>query len=250
MTSILNIFISTRREHGVDKMFKLSPSPPQWKNSTRIFLIPAVHSVAENVALQIMRERKFEYHIIIVPKALSLIQSLFESMGVLDNTVLHSYSWDFIPLDSNLLSLELPQFFKASFVKSDNSLLGSVAKALMSFECLFGHIPCVVTLGDKSHKVHVLLDTWRSEVRPPYPTESEFSHLIMMDRSADFASLLLTQLTYEGVLDENFRIQSGFVYLDGDGTEGVQRLMVNSSKDEIYAEVLYIFSFLKVYYLL
>jgi len=57
-----------------------------------------------------------------------------------------------------------------------------------------------------------------------------------MDRTIDFASVLLTQLTYEGVLDENFRIQSGFVYLNIDGGEEPQRVMINSNKDEIYAE--------------
>lgn len=220
-------------------MFKLTSTAPPWKNPVRLYLIPAVHSVAENVAKQLKKDKvgKVEFHVIVIPKALHIISSLFESLGVLDVAVLHSYSWDFIPLDSNLLCLELPHFFMAAFVKGDNSLLGSVAKALMSFECLFGRIPCVVTLGDKSHRVHLLLDTWRNEVRPPTPSDSAFSHLIVMDRSADFASVLLTQLTYEGVLDDNFRIQSGFVYLEGDGTEAPQRLMVNSAKDEIYAEV-------------
>jgi hypothetical protein len=95
---------------------------------------------------------------IVVPKALYLIQSLFESLGVLDLAVLHSYSWDFIPLDSTLLSLEFPHFFKSTFVKGDNSFLGSVAKSLLSFECLFGSFPCVTTLGEKSHKVMLFVN--------------------------------------------------------------------------------------------
>jgi hypothetical protein len=81
------------------------------------------------------------------------------------------------------------------------------------------------------------LESWHNEVRPAFPSEAEFSHLIIIDRNIDLASVLLTQLTYEGVLDENFRIQSGFVYLNIDGTEESQRVMINSNKDDIYAEV-------------
>ena len=49
-------------------MFKLSPSVPQWKNSTRLYLIPAIYSCAEMVASQIMQTssatKTFQYHII------------------------------------------------------------------------------------------------------------------------------------------------------------------------------------------
>jgi hypothetical protein len=92
------------------------------------------------------------------------------------------------------------------------------------------------------------LGTWQSEIQPPFSEESEFNHLIMLDRNIDFASLLLTQLTYEGVLDENLKLKSGFVYLDSDGTEGAQRLMLNSTSDEIYAEVKIKFISLLYYY--
>lgn len=221
-------------------MFKLASLAPPWKNSIRLYFIPSIYAVAENVALHLKRnemDKTVSYHIIVVPKVLTVIHSLFESLGVLDFVTLHSYSWDFIPLDSNLLSLEFHHLFKASFLKEENSLLSSVAKALMSFECLFGKFPCVTTLGEKSHRVHKLLNTWRSEIQPTFPEKTEFTHLIMLDRNIDFTSLLLTQLTYEGVLDENLKMKSGFVYLDASGAEGSQRLMLNSASDEIYAEV-------------
>ena len=61
-----------------------------------------------------------------------------------------------------------------------------------------------------------------------------------MDRDVDLVSLLLTQLTYEGVLDENFKVQCGFVSinLEDGSNEGAQRLMINSNKDDIYSEVM------------
>ncbi|XP_057364499.1 vacuolar protein sorting-associated protein 33B-like [Daphnia carinata] len=228
------------REQGVDKMFKLASVAPPWKNYIRLYFIPSVYAVAENVAQQLKRhevEKTVSYHIIVVPKVLTVIHSFFESLGVLDFVTLHSYSWDFIPLDSNLLSLELHHLFKASFLKEENSLLTSVAKALMSFECLLGKFSCVMMLGEKSQRVHNLMNAWKKEIQPNFPVETEFTHLIMLDRNIDFVSLLLTQLTYEGVLDENLKVKSGFVYLDADGVEGPQRLMLNATSDEIYGEI-------------
>ena len=215
-------------------MFKLGSSAPPWQSSIHIYIIPALQNAAESVARQVAKDKtgKDKVHVVIMPKALHLIQSTFESLGALDAATLHSLAFDFIPLDRNLLSLEMPQFLSTSFVHGDGSLLSSVAKGLLSLEVLIGAFPCVVTLGEKAHKVHNLLEAWRSEIRPSCPADSEFTHLILMDRSADFASVLLTQLTYEGVLDDTFRMRSGFVQLDEQ-----TRLMMNSTKDEIYAEI-------------
>ena len=56
-------------KNGVDKMFKLSSSVPQWKNSVRIYLIPAIYRCAELVANQIMKgnlssTKTLQYHVI------------------------------------------------------------------------------------------------------------------------------------------------------------------------------------------
>lgn len=232
-------------DHGIEKMFKLGLTGPNWTNSTRIYLIPAVYSVVENISQQLKDNKTVpsEYHVVVVPKLLNLIYSLFESLGVVDLVKLYSFSWDFIPLDTNLISLEMTDFFKSTLLLGDQQLLGSIAKALLSFECLFGKIPLVVTLGKISSTVRNLQETWHREVQPNLPEKSEFSHLIVIDRDIDLVSVLLTQLTYEGVLDENFRMQCGFVTFTpetGDQAEESQheRMLVNSSKDKIYEEVL------------
>ena len=40
---------------------------------------------------------------------MEVIQRLFEEEGLAGYTVIHSYTWEFLPLDYDLLSLELPQ---------------------------------------------------------------------------------------------------------------------------------------------
>ena len=90
-----------------------------------------------------------------MPRNLEVIQRLFEEEGLAGYTVIHSYTWEFLPLDYDLLSLELPQvtiqsldtlpyiisygsygtavydpfqFFRSHYLAGDSSLLPSVAR--------------------------------------------------------------------------------------------------------------------------
>ena len=45
-------------------------------------------------------------------------------------------------------------------------------------------------------------------------SESVISDLILIDRDVDYASVLLSQLNYEGLLDEVFEVKSGKMNID------------------------------------
>ena len=47
-------------------------------------------------------------HVILMPRKLLSIEKLFEEEGLAGVVELHQFSWEFIPLDYDLLSLELP----------------------------------------------------------------------------------------------------------------------------------------------
>ena len=47
-------------------------------------------------------------HIIVLPRKLLSIEKLFEEEGLSGYIELHEFCWEFIPLDYDLLSLELP----------------------------------------------------------------------------------------------------------------------------------------------
>ncbi len=102
----------------------------------------------------------------------------------------------------------------------------------------------VTTLGPASAVVHRLLEAWHREVRPTVEADAQFDRLIVLDRELDLASVLLIPLTYEGVLDENFGSSCGFVTLPPDADAAataaaaeVRRFALDSTKDDIYAEV-------------
>ena len=66
----------------------------------------------------------------------------------------------------------------------------------------------------------------------------EISHLLVFDRDADYVTPLMTQLTYEGALDDHFGIQAGVVEFPGKvvGQDTPRKVPLNS-KDTIYDNI-------------
>ena len=69
-------------------------------------------------------------HVILMPRKLLAIEKLFEEEGLAGVVELHEFCWEFIPLDYDLLSLELPSFFRShhTSINSFTSIGSPVAK--------------------------------------------------------------------------------------------------------------------------
>lgn len=86
----------------------------------------------------------------------------------------------------------------------------------------YGFFPRITGKGDNAYRLAELLNRMRVEEANTTDTNSydtsastrsklnvSFDSLIIIDRNVDFASILLTQLTYEGLIDESFTIRHG-----------------------------------------
>ena len=99
---------------GVENVFKFDRTKASALRTgqTRVYLISANLIMAKLVADQVSEAAtgsNDKVHIILLPRNLEVIQRLFEEEGLAGYTVIHSYTWEFLPLDYDLLSLELPQ---------------------------------------------------------------------------------------------------------------------------------------------
>ena len=55
-------------------------------------------------------------HVILAPRMLTTIQHVFEEEGLAGHVTLHQFAWEFIQLDFDLLSLEIPNFFRNQYL--------------------------------------------------------------------------------------------------------------------------------------
>ncbi|KAG7104552.1 Vacuolar protein sorting-associated protein 33A like [Verticillium longisporum] len=131
----------------------------------------------------------------------------------------------FFPLERDVLSLELDESFTDLYLNKDMTPSFLMAKALMEIQQNHGLFPRIIGKGDNAKRVADLLARMRQEVlagddavqvqrdgglAPSTTIESA----IIIDREVDFATPLLTQLTYEGLIDELFGIQNNQAEVD------------------------------------
>ena len=111
---------------GVDKVFKLETKRPESVAATKVYLLtPDTNetkkvcnhlntSVSSNTNISSMIDNKpstSSCHLIFLPKILRQTEIILEEEGLHGKVTLQSYMWAPIPLDYNLLSLELPLAF-------------------------------------------------------------------------------------------------------------------------------------------
>lgn len=130
----------------------------------------------------------------------------------------------------------------------DTSSLHQSACALLALQKLYGRIPKVYGKGSCAQRIWELTKTMANEEEIITNNDKGvIDQMIILDRSIDLMSILATQLTYEGLIDEIFGINNTTVNLpaekfnSGEGfsmernTEKNQYIL--NSKEQLYAEL-------------
>lgn len=210
----------------MDKIFILEKSDVSCVNSQWVYVIFSDLITAKRVCDQInanlRQNNQNSYHLIVVPSDLVAIQQLLEEEGVYGIVTLYTFPWELIRLNGSVLSYELPGLFKMLFVDGDRSMLSAVARSLWSLQMLFGRIPLILTQGRFSLQIRTMIDILFDELGSSDKADSEISCMLLVDRDVDYASVLLTPVTYVGLLDEVISINSDAIELDSRVVTGKQ----------------------------
>jgi len=235
--------MSVLTKAGVEKVFKFErkPAPPLPAGQSRAYLVSGNLIQAKLVADQIsdsLTTNIGKIHVVLIPRKLIAIEKLFEEEGLAGVVDLHEFCWEFIPLDYDLLSLELPSFFRSHFLSGDMSGLPVVARAIWALKSLFGNIPNVFAQGRSVKKLLKLENLFNNHYGQPRSKSSEIGNLFIFERDLDWASCLLSPLTYEGLLDETFGISCGTVEFGSEvtKTESTTKLQL-SSMDKMFDKI-------------
>lgn len=150
-------------------------------------------------------------------------------LGLAELVTLQTLSAEFIKLDGNVLSLENPMFIDLYYHK-DISLLRALARNLWSLQLIFGSPRLSLLVGKHSEQVGKLMESME-QCLGSSSLENEVGALIMMDRSFDLTTTLLTPVTYSGLLNEVTEVNVGTAVL------GKSQVKLDPNKDQIYGEV-------------
>ncbi|XP_065831438.1 vacuolar protein sorting-associated protein 33A-like [Oscarella lobularis] len=249
---------SVLKERGVTKMTIIQQNtPPADTEQHVIFLVGPKVDVMQHIADCILSEerraRGRDYSIIFVPRRTLLCDRKLEELGVKGSfTNIFECPIDVYPVDSDVLSMELPLAFRECYLEGDLTSMYYVARSLIFLQSLYGIIPRIYGKGQCARQVADIMLRMRKEIaRDCEMVAPEFDSVILLDRNVDLLSPLLTQLTYEGLLDELFGIQNASIkfsadkFSDQSGGRGGQpqqqessmkTIKLNSS-DDLYAEI-------------
>lgn len=181
-----------------------------------------------------------DFTIIWVPRRSLVSNLVLEEHGVLGEANIVEFPLHFIPLDQDLLSLELEDSFHDLYLRKNPTPIFAAAQALMKLQKQHGLFPRILGKGDNAKRLADLLERMRGEEDADassdpnntdlttfgLTTSAVVENLIIIDREVDFPTVLATQLTYEGLLDEVFGVSNNQTEVDTSvlgSTAGSQR---------------------------
>lgn len=246
--------------YDVEKIYKLEDNLTLPLTDTQVFMISSnllqfkrvLNVLESNNAIDFESEPLdvVRYHIIVIPKLLNSFELLLEESGMYGQVKIHSFMWQFICLDQGLISLELPNLFTEYYVNRDLSLLTAIGKSLYFLFDIVGKPKVTISIGKYAQNVFEHIDLFENNLGPSEKTDSDFGAILIMDRSIDYITPLLTSNTYTGLLGEIYKINGGVVetrFPEKDSPTSEQPetssekskviFTIDNLKDSVYSEI-------------
>lgn len=219
------------RSKGIQKIYKFDTKSIPSKKSTLIYFISSNLTTFHRVLEQIQYIEAHQqlsptssaslpdlksYHIIVMPIVLHSFDVHLEQEGMYGLVELHRFNWDFIVIDKNVLSMEIPQIFREFFIEQNTSLISSIAHSLRIFNMIFKKPPLILSYGEHSEKILDMIERIEGFQIDSAATcnSSDFNAMIVIDRCKDFPTCLLTPVIYSGLLLEIFPANAGQLHID------------------------------------
>ena len=136
----------------------------------------------------------------------SIKQMIFSH--VKDDFKIENLNIDLIPIDNDLLSLEKDSCLKEIYLDEDYTCVTDLAYSLVKLETIFGKVKHKYIKGDLGLKFCNILQEKEKE-NSLRETNGEILALLAFDRSVDFITLMTSNYTFEGMIDDKFGINFG-----------------------------------------
>ena len=148
---------------------------------------------------------------------------------VINSFSIESLNYDLIPIDIDLLSLERDNTLKEMYTEKNLSVIDDFDYVFAKFENCFGKVKYKYIKGDLANNFCKTLEEKENEMG--FNNSEEILGMIVLDRSVDFLTLMCSNYTLEGLLDENFGINLGKIKVkESLLKEGLSKTPIKSDK--------------------
>uniref|UniRef100_A0A7N6B0M3 VPS33B late endosome and lysosome associated n=1 Tax=Anabas testudineus TaxID=64144 RepID=A0A7N6B0M3_ANATE len=162
--------------------------------------------------------------------------AVLEEQGIFGDVTTDEWPFYLLPLDEDIISLELPEFFRDNFLAGDQRWVRTASNALHLLHSLYGPFSKVYGIGRCSKMVY---ESWRQIKEGEQKTDKvDIGKVFLIDRDVDYVTPLCSQVVYEGLVDDIFRIKCGCVELGPDVTSSDKSIKVMlNSQDKVFNEI-------------
>lgn len=172
------------------------------------------------------------HRIYYLPQPTAMCHKILSNLGLVvpDNNIsIHRLQLDIFPLETDVLSLEIPDALREVDVEcTPSNTVTTIARALLKLQDVTGKIPRIQSMGIVAEEVvRVLLDMTVDEYMDSQAgansvdtaalssdSGGDITALFVLDRKVDMVTPMMTPLTYEGLLDDVVGVDCGFIHVD------------------------------------
>ncbi|XP_077569288.1 vacuolar protein sorting-associated protein 33B [Stigmatopora nigra] len=233
--------VSILKQHDVDKLYKVEYRPIISTSDQICFLIrPRIKTVkwiCDVVNADKSAEKCRRYKIIFTPQKFYACETVLEEQGVFGDVTIDEWSFYLLPLDDDIISLELPEFFADSYLAGDLRWVRTIGSALHLLHSIYGPFSNVYGIGRCSK---MACESWREQAEEgdQKPRNSEIGNVFVIDRDVDFVTPMCSQVVYEGLVDDVFKIKCGCVEFGPDVSSSDKSIKVMlNSQDKVFNEI-------------
>ncbi|NXO50999.1 VP33B protein, partial [Aramus guarauna] len=231
------------QQHEVDKLYKVESRPALSASDQFCFLvrprIKTMRYIADIINADKMSGRSRKYKIIFSPQKFYACEMVLEEEGVFGDVTCDEWSFYLLPLDEDIISMELPEFFRDYFLEGDHRWINSVARALQLLNSLYGPFSKAYGIGRCAKMSYELWRELEEESEGDgQGRKPEIGNVFLMDRDMDYVTALCSQVVYEGLVDDTFRIKCGSVDFGPDVTSSDKSIKVLlNSQDKVFSQI-------------
>uniref|UniRef100_A0A8V0WZD2 VPS33B late endosome and lysosome associated n=1 Tax=Gallus gallus TaxID=9031 RepID=A0A8V0WZD2_CHICK len=180
--------VSVLKQHEVDKLYRVENRPAPSTSDQLCFLVrPRVRTmryIADIVNADKMSGRSRKYKIIFSPQKFYACEMVLEEEGVFGDVTCDEWSFYLLPLDEDIISMELPEFFRDYFLEGDHRWINSVARALQLLNSLYGPFSRVYGIGRCAKMSYELWrDLEEESENDGQGRKPEIGNIFLMDRA-------------------------------------------------------------------
>ncbi|KTF87176.1 hypothetical protein cypCar_00009167 [Cyprinus carpio] len=205
--------VTILKQHEVDKLYKVELKPIVSSSDQLCFLIrPRIQTVkwiSDLVNADKVAGRFRRYKIIFTPQKFYACETVLEEQGV----------------------------YGGRLSEGDQRWVTTAGSALRLLQSVYGSFSKVYGIGRCAKMVY---ESWRElmEDGEQRTRQPEFAKVFLVDRDVDFVTPLCSQVVYEGLVDDLFRIKCGSVEFGPDVTSSDKSIKVMlNSQDKVFSEI-------------